>query len=31
MYYCMKTLRQFVLENIEWSSTIDTEFKQLYE
>ena len=30
-YHCMKTLRQVILENIEWSSIIYTEFIQLYE
>ena len=31
MYDCMKTLRQVILENLEWSSTIYTEFIQLYK
>ena len=31
MNECMKTLRQVILENIEWSSTIYTEFIQLYK
>ena len=30
MNECMKTLRQVILENIEWSSTIYTESIQLY-
>ena len=30
MSECMKTLRQVILENIEWSSTIYTESIQLY-
>ena len=31
MNECMKTLRQVILENIEWSSTIHTESTQLYK
>ena len=31
MNECMKTLRQVILENIEWSSTIYTESIQLYK
>ena len=31
MYDCIETLRQIILENVEWSSTIYTEFIQLYK
>ena len=31
MNECMKTLRQVILENIEWSSIIYTESIQLYK
>ena len=31
MYDCIETLRQIILENVEWSSIISREFIQLYK